>query len=170
MKKNFFAIIFLIAFAFTACGTEAKKQAEAEQEYAAAFAEAIILMRLHTAGAEKILEQVAIMGRSALENRFDFQNTLRELYLIEEMQTLLEILHEGNAEISAAMEELQSPPEIYTDSYAALAELHNAYTQLYNFALSPEGTPISFNDTRKELQDSFKAAYDELMIIFASRE
>ena len=154
--------LFAVSMLTSACGNNI---AEAEAEYEATLIETVALIRLYAEVSEMVLGHVASTWRNAIDDRRDFNESLRFLFSLDSMQDLLDSLRENNAIIVENMRDLQDPPERLRDAYDALLDLFEIYSQLHSLAVSPSGSLQSFNAARNDLSARFSATYARLEVL-----
>jgi len=155
-------VVIAMCFSLAACGSS---EAERTAEYKSILVETIELMRVHAYGSNELLSLTASEWQRAINGRRDFNVALNRLFELESVQSILDMLYDGNAEIIDNMRELQNPPEQFTSTYETLLELYDIYTQLHNLAVSPTGSLQTFNATRNDLVRQFNALQTRINVL-----
>lgn len=71
----------------------------------------------------------------------------------------------SKTQIDELMSSLASPPKSMIDVHRKLVELYGIYSQVYNLALEPSGSLMSYNRAVNDLQSNFIKVADELKVM-----
>ena len=76
-------------------------------------------------------------------------------------QESLDLLQKDKIEVDKMMKKLSNPRSKYSSAYDKLVESYTVYTQIYDMAFAPIGTPLPDSKTVSELQNKLKKSSDE---------
>lgn len=71
----------------------------------------------------------------------------------------------GNATIQSDMKDLQNPYKDYDSTYQLVLQLYNEYTGLYNQAINPTGTLVSYNNDVSSKKDAFNTTLNQIEVV-----
>ena len=110
-----------------------------------------------------VIEGVSGVWRNAIEDRSDFNHSIRE-YLEKVAKGSLETLKKENKEIERGMQDLKDYPIQYQEAYNTLMDLYSVYSQIYSLALFPQGSLMSFNNKVNDLSSEYTKIVSKLKI------
>jgi hypothetical protein len=73
----------------------------------------------------------------------------------------LDLLQKDKIEVDKMVKKLSNPPAKYSSAYNKLVESYTIYTQIYDMAFAPSGTPLPDSKTISDLQTKLNNSSDE---------
>lgn len=116
------------------------------------------------------LETHSRTWRNAIECDLDFNQALaREKEALQDHRPYqgMKMLHK---EIKIRLKALKKSPPEHKDTYELLLELYSIYSQLYDLAISPSGSLLSFNRKILDLDSQYTKAKSKVEIFLPPKE
>lgn len=176
-------VIALIAgiVAKVAMDSAAEQQAkQAAQTYSATLSSAASTMLTGAASAEKACGMIHDVWyntiykksddstdeytKSGYSYNDDFNESLAKYMSSSEYLALKTIIESSQESAQYSMKDLKDPPDEYSDAYDAIKELYDAFNEITNMAINPNGSLQSFTSTFNAVDSNFSNKYDAMKL------
>lgn len=92
----------------------------------------------------------------------DFNDALKNYYEDEEIQQKCDDIGKNRDKVFNYMKQLKNPPKKYEDEYKDLKEYYEAYCEIVNIALDPNGSYNSISEQYNEVKTKCITLYDKI--------
>lgn len=137
-----------------------------KEEYEINFTIGTIDILTETYASQLMCSTISSVWRDSIDSRYkDFNTEITRLQEDWKAKGVLKNRETAKAEIEKKMKQLQNPPEDYKEAYKLIVELYGYYSQIYNQAVSPGGSLLTYNQDVNQKSSDFDKTYEKIKVI-----
>jgi hypothetical protein len=187
-KKIKFAIIGIVVFLITFSSSigyylydsnlkkeaEQKAQKEAEQktlsEYEEKFSNTTMKIYEEFIYLQILCNGISSIWKDAINSGKDFNQKVNMFISLSKAVTPNKKYSNNDydkakLEIEEAMKTLQNPPDKYNEPYKLIVDLYGYYTQIFNQAMNPTVSLLTYNQDVNQKTSEFQKIFDKIKVI-----
>lgn len=103
--------------------------------------------------------------KSAISDGYNFNNAIKKQIESWTNDNTIKKRKEKSDKLEVMMKELKNPKSDYKESYDLLVELYSLYGRIYEQAIQPTGSIITYNSDVNSKLSEFNKVYDKIKVI-----
>lgn len=145
-------------------------QTEIREAYHLLFSDTVLLISVEDVLVGAVCAATTDAWYGAISNGYDFSKAIDRLHELMEEKDLLAPIMKQKKRIDRMMPALKNPPEGYDKAYDMLVDMYGDYVDLYDLAISPQGSLVTFSQTVQQLMKDFRKKYEQLLVLIPQLE
>ena len=163
--KNIILIFMVLSLLMGCTNSVNKTNSEDSNNYASTAYITGVGIQLTVIQNIELCKSISEVWSDAISNGKDFNEEIATVQKIAKETNFLQKLQKDKELIDGMMSRLNNPPEEYKTLYDKLLSLYGQYTKIYELAISPSGSLMTYNQSISEVSSEINRLYNEFQVL-----